>query len=65
MEERNCPVCNIDLVTDEVYDDFIGINYREEEWFGHCPQYGQKYRWIETYSYKETKNFETYIEEET
>lgn len=64
MEERNCPVCNIALVTDEVYDGFIGIDNREEEWFGHCPQCGQKYRWTEVYAYKETKNFEVYVEEE-
>lgn len=65
MEERTCPVCDIILETDEVYDSFIGINEREEEWYGHCPQCGQKYRWTEVYAYKETKNFEVYIEEET
>lgn len=65
MEERNCPVCNVALETDEVYDCFIGIDEREEEWYGHCPQCGQKYRWTEVYTYKETKNFEVYVEEET
>lgn len=65
MEERNCPVCNVALITDEVYDGFIGINEREEEWYSHCPQCGQKYRWTEVYTYTETKNFEIYVEEET
>ena len=64
MNEKTCPVCNIGLITDEVYDGDIGINEREEEWFGHCPLCGQKYRWTEVYAYKETKNFETYIEED-
>ena len=64
MEERNCPVCNVALETDEVYDGFIGIDEREEEWYGHCPHCGQKYRWTEVYTYKETKNFEVYIEKE-
>lgn len=64
MEERTCPVCNIELETDEIYDGDIGINEREEEWFGHCPQCGQKYHWTEVYVYKETKNFEVYIEED-
>ena len=65
MEERNCPTCNIALETDEVFDGFIGINEREEEWYGHCPQCGQKYHWTEVYTYKETKNFEICTEEET
>ena len=64
MNERICPVCNIELITDEVYDGCVGINEREEEWFGHCPQCGQYYHWTEVYTYKETKNFETYIEED-
>lgn len=64
MEERNCPVCNVILETDEVYDSLIGIDEREEEWYGHCPQCGQKYRWTEVYAYKETKNFEIYVEED-
>lgn len=65
MDERNCPDCNIALITDEVFDGFIGINEREEEWFGHCPQCGQKYHWTEVYTYKETKNFEICVEEDT
>ena len=65
MEERNCPVCNVTLETDEVFDGLIGINEREEEWYGHCPHCGQKYHWTEVYVYKETKNFEICIEEET
>lgn len=64
MEERTCPVCNIELETDEVFDGYIGINQREEEWFGHCPQCGKKYHWTEVYVYKETKDFEVCIEEE-
>lgn len=64
MEARNCPTCNTALVADEVYDGFIGIDNREEEWYGHCPQCGQKYHWTEVYVYKETKNFEICIEEE-
>lgn len=64
MEERTCPVCNIELETDEVYDGYIGINEREEEWFGHCPQCGQRYCWIEVYTYKGTKNFGVYTEED-
>lgn len=64
MEERNCPICNVALETDEVYDGDIGIDQREEEWYGHCPHCGQKYRWTEVYTYKETKNFEIYVEED-
>lgn len=64
MNERICLECNTELVTDEVYDGDAGINEREEEWYGHCPQCGLHYRWIEVYTYKETKNFETYIEED-
>lgn len=64
MNERTCPVCNIELETDEVFDGIIGISEREEEWFGHCPQCGKYYRWTEVYTYKETKNFEEYSEEE-
>lgn len=64
MDERTCPVCNIELETDEIFDGYIGINEREEEWFGHCPQCGQRYHLTEVYIYKETKNFEVYIEED-
>lgn len=64
MDERTCPVCNIELMTDEVFDGYIGINEREEEWYGHCPHCGQHYHWTEVYVYKETKNFEVYSEEE-
>ena len=64
MEERTCPVCNIELETDEVYDGDIGIDEREKEWYGHCPQCGQKYHWTEVYVYKRTKNFEVYVEED-
>lgn len=63
MNERFCPVCNIELEIDEIYDGYIGINEREEEWFGHCPQCGQKYHWTEVYAYKETTNFEICVEE--
>ena len=65
MGERDCPVCNIALNTDMVYDGLIGINEREEEWFGHCPHCGTRYHWTEVYAYKETKNFEICIGEET
>lgn len=64
MDKRTCPVCNIELETDEIFDGDIGINEREEEWFGHCPQCGQHYHWTEVYVYKETKNFEVYAEED-
>lgn len=64
MNERTCSVCNAELVIDEVYDGDVEINVREEEWFGHCPQCGQYYRWTEVYTYKETKNFEVYSEED-
>lgn len=64
MNERTCPICDVELETDEVFDGCIGINEREEEWFGHCPQCGKYYRWTEVYTYKETKNFEEYSEEE-
>lgn len=64
MNERICPVCDVELVTDEVFDGCIGINEREEEWYGHCPQCKRYYRWTEVYTYKETKNFEEYSEEE-
>ena len=64
MQERTCPVCNVELETDEVYDGDIGISQREEEWYGHCPRCGKKYHWTEVYIYKETKDFEVLIEEE-
>ena len=65
MEERNCPACNTALEIDEVYDVLIGLNERrEEEWYGHCPQCGQRYHWTEVYIYKETKNFEICIGED-
>jgi hypothetical protein len=64
MEERTCPTCNISLEIDDIYDGFIGINEREEEWFGHCPQCCQKYHWTEVYVYKETKDFEVCVKEE-
>ena len=64
MNERTCPACNVELVTDEAYDGYIGINEREEEWFGYCPECGRHYHWIEVYTYKETKNFEVYVEED-
>lgn len=64
MNERVCPVCDVELVTDEVFDGYIGINEREEEWFGYCPECGRHYHWIEVYTYKETKDFEVCIEEE-
>ena len=64
MNGRACPACNVELVTDEAYDGYVGINEREEEWYGHCSQCGQYYHWTEVYVYKETKNFEVYTEEE-
>ena len=64
MNERTCSACDVELVTDEVFDGCIGINEREEEWYGHCPQCKRYYRWTEVYTYKETKNFEEYSEEE-
>lgn len=44
MNERTCPVCDVDLETDECWDGVIGLTRREEEWFGHCPRCGIKYR---------------------
>ena len=64
MNERTCPVCDVELVTDEAFDGYIGINEREEEWYGYCPQCGLHYHWTEVYTYKGTKNFEVYIEED-
>ena len=64
MQERTCPVCNVDLETDECWDGNIGLTLREEEWFGHCPQCCTKYHWTEIYEYKETVNFEVYSSEE-
>lgn len=63
MNERICPVCDVELETDEVFDGYIGTNEREEEWFGYCPECGRQYHWTEVYVYKETKNFEICIEE--
>ena len=64
MNERTCPVCDVDLETDECWDGVIGLTRREEEWFGHCPRCGIKYRWTEVYEYKETVNFEVDTEED-
>lgn len=64
MEERVCPVCDVWLEVDEVFDSYIGIDEREEEWIGHCPRCKQCYHWTEVYAHKKTKNFETYTEEE-
>ena len=64
MQKRTCPVCNVELETDEVYDGAIYISQREEEWLGHCPQCGKKYHWTEVYIYKETKDFEVLNGEE-
>lgn len=58
MEEKTCPVCDVELEVDEVYDGDIGLNTREEEWYGHCPRCGIKYHWTEVYEYKETVSFE-------
>ena len=33
MEEKTCPVCDVELEVDEVYDGDIGLNTREEEWY--------------------------------
>lgn len=64
MEERVCPVCDVELETDEVCDGYIGLSTREEHWHGHCPRCKVKYRWVEVYEYKETRYFEVDIEEE-
>lgn len=64
MNERACPVCDVELITDEVFDGSIGVDEREEEWFGYCPECGRHYHWIEVYTYKETKNFEVYVGED-
>lgn len=64
MQERTCPICDVDLETDECWDGNIGLTHREEEWFGHCPQCGTKYHWTEVYEYKETVNFEICSDEE-
>ena len=64
MNERICPVCDVWLEVDEVFDGSIGINEREEEWLGHCPLCKQPYHWTEVYTYKETKNFEIDTEED-
>lgn len=64
MDERTCPVCNIELEINAVFDGYSDDNKREEEWYGHCPQCEQRYHWTEVYVYKETKNFEVYSEEE-
>ena len=64
MNERACPVCDVELITDEVFDGSIDIDEREEEWFGYCPECGRHYHWIEVYTYKETKNFEVYVGED-
>lgn len=64
MQERTCPACSVDLETDECWDGYIGLTHREEEWFGHCPQCGAKYHWVEVYEYKETRDFEVCIDTE-
>ena len=64
MQERICPVCNVELETDEVYDGDIGISQREDVGVGHCPQGGKMYHWTEVYIYKETKDFEVLNGEE-
>ena len=64
MQERTCPICDVDLETDECWDGEIGLTRREEEWFGHCPQCDTKYHWTEVYEYKETVNFEVCSDKE-
>ena len=42
-----CPICNVDLETDDTYDfeyDYEGIDLRV---VGHCPNCERKYPWSE------------------
>lgn len=64
MPEMKCPVCDLELEVDEVYDDYYDSEKREENWYGHCPKCGKSYHWTNVFVYKDTVDFGEVTEDE-
>lgn len=64
MPEMKCPICGIVLEADEVYDGIVDDKYKEEEWYGHCPNCGKHYHWTVVFVYKDVTDFGE-VKEET
>lgn len=63
MPEMKCPVCNLVLEIDGVYDGHCSEEH-EENWYGHCSKCGKSYHWTKVFVYKDTVDFGEMKEDE-
>lgn len=57
MPEMKCPVCDVVLELNEVYDGLFDNEKREEEWYGHCPKCKKEYHWTCVFVFKSIVDF--------